>query len=450
MPIKTAHITNYYHKDSGGIRTAYNSLLAAAERRNCQMILIVPGEVEEMEQLSAYTKIHWVPARTSPLFDKRYRLIMPWQYSPVGSILRRILMDEMPDVIEIRDKYALSLFGMIVRINKFSELNRPMLVSYSSERMDDNVRSYLGKGRFFQWLAARYMGNYIIPSYDYHLTNSTYTAEEFYQSTQAKHNPRRMEWFTNWCWQTLRSPRVPIEERVRVRPPGVNIDQFSADRKSDDVRREMIKESGGSDDSILLIYAGRIAPEKNVGLLVDLMEILATDPAKDYRLLIAGGGPQVDWIKEQTEKRMPGKIVLLGHLDKETLANYYANSDVFIHPNPKEPFGIGPLEAMASGVPTVVPNSGGLLFYATDENTWMREPTSENFANAVKEIVDQPELRKKKIEKAYEAVQANIQNRASENLLETYHELYEDFTARNDLFTDREAAKTFNYRPLLD
>src|SRR5690606_3551591 len=127
-----------------GIRTAYNSLLAAAERRKCPMILIVPGEHEKVEELSEYTKIYWVAARTSPFFDKRYRLIMPWQYVPNGSILRRILMDEMPDVIEIRDKYALSLMGTVVRINKFSELNRPMLVSYSSERMDDNVRSYLG------------------------------------------------------------------------------------------------------------------------------------------------------------------------------------------------------------------------------------------------------------------------------------------------------------------
>ena len=63
---------------------------------------------------------------------------------------------------------------------------------------------------------------------------------------------------------------------------------------------------------------------------------------------------------------------MLGHLDKELLADYYANADVFVHPNPKEPFGIAPLEAMASGVPVVAPNSGGILSYATDENIWMR------------------------------------------------------------------------------
>ena len=73
--------------------------------------------------------------------------------------------------------------------------------------------------------------------------------------------------------------------------------------------------------------------------------------------VVAGAGPLEEWLKKKATGAMQGKIKLLGHLDKETLADYYANADVFVHPNPKEPFGIGPLEAMASGVPVVVPNA---------------------------------------------------------------------------------------------
>ena len=127
-------------------------------------------------------------------------------------------------------------------------------------------------------------------------------------------------------------------------------------------------------DSIVLLYAGRISPEKNIGLLVEMMRILSKDSQHDYRLLVAGAGPQSEWLREQGDKQAPGKIRLLGHLDKETLANYYANADVFVHPNPKEPFGIAPLEAMASGVATVAPNAGGILSYATSTNAWLVEP----------------------------------------------------------------------------
>ncbi|HEY8561053.1 MAG TPA: glycosyltransferase, partial [Pyrinomonadaceae bacterium] len=349
MPIKTVHITNYYHKNSGGISTAYNSLLAAAERQKRQMRLIVPGEREETEELSEYTKIYYVPAPRSPLFDKRYRVIMPWQYIPTNSIIRHILLDEMPQMVEIRDKYTLSAFGTVVRINMFRRLKRPMLVHFSSERMDDNVASFISNGSLPRWFARRYMGNYLFPSYDFHVTNSVYTAEEFDLCTRREYNPRRQEWFTNFCWKALRSARVPVAERIRICPSGVDADHFSPARKSEKVRRAMIEKSGVPENAVIILYAGRISPEKNVGLLPEFMKILAADAKTDYRLLVAGGGPKAEWLQTETDRSIPGKIVQLGHLDKETLADYYANCDVFVHPNPKEPFGIAPLEAMASG-----------------------------------------------------------------------------------------------------
>lgn len=450
MTIKSAHITNYFHKDSGGISTAYRSLLDAAERRKRHMRLIVPSESESVEELSEFTKIYYVRAMRSPVFDKRYRLIMPWQYIPTNSALRHILLDEMPDMVEVRDKYTLSAFGTVVRINMFRRLKRPMLVSYSSERMDDNVGSFISGAGLPRWFARRYIGNYIFPSYDFHITNSPYTAEEYFLATKREHNPNRQHWFTNLCWRSVRSPRVPVDERIRISPAGVDADRFSPEHKSEKVRREMIEKAGFPDDAVIMLYAGRISPEKNVGLLLDLVRSLAGYKERDLRLLIAGGGPMADRLQKQADRDVPNRIFQFGHLDKETLANYYANADVFVHPNPREPFGIGPLEAMASGLPVVAPNSGGLLFYATQENAWLVEPTGEDFASAVKAVMADPAARSRKIEKGFEAVRANSRSKAADRLFDTYDELYEDFRRRNDLYTDRQVAKKHDYKPLFD
>ncbi|MGI8669575.1 MAG: glycosyltransferase [Aridibacter sp.] len=444
-PIKSVHITNYYHKNSGGISTSYNALLDAAGRHQRKMRLIVPGETESVEIVNDYAKIYYVPAKYSPVFDKRYRIIMPWQYMPGDSIIRKILLEEMPDMIEVTDKYTLSMIGAMVSIGKFKQIGRPMLVHFSCERMDDNIGSFLTEGKFGKWLARRVIGNYTLPSFDFHIANSPYTADEFFQSYEKKENKNRSDWFFNKCWQFFKAPRMPLKERIYISPRGVDAEQFSPDRKSPEIRREMITKAGISEDAIILLYAGRISPEKNVGLLPDFMEILAKGTAKDYRLLVAGAGPKAEWLQEETDRRIPNKIIQLGHLDKETLANYYANADVFVHPNPKEPFGIAPLEAMASGTPTVVPNAGGLLFYATNENTWLVEPTAENFADAVKEIINNPELRGKKIEKAFEAVQNNTRIKSTDFLIKTYDKLYEDFQNRNELFTDKEASKNYDF-----
>ena len=449
MSIKSVHITNYYHKNSGGISTSYNNLLEAANRHERYVRLIVPGEKEEIEEVGKYGKIYYVPAKYSPIFDKRYRIIMPWQYLPVDSIIRRILINEMPDVIEVTDKYSLSIIGAMIRVNKFEEIGRPMLVHFSCERMDDNISSFITGGNFGRWFSRRLMGNYNFPNYDFHIANSPYTAAEFYDAVEKSENPRRWDWFFNWCWRVFKAPRIPLEQRIAVCPRGVNAEQFSPERGSAEVKREMRERAGVPAKSIVLLYAGRISPEKNVELLPDLMELLAKDSGKDYRLLIAGAGPKADWLREESEKRVPKKIVQLGHLDKETLADYYANCDVFVHPNPREPFGIAPLEAMASGVPTLAPNAGGLLAYASNENAWLVEPTAENFAAAVREIIADEPLRNRKIERAFETVRANTREISTDRLFETYDRMYTDFQKRNELFTNRERAKEFDFVALI-
>ncbi|HUF03794.1 MAG TPA: glycosyltransferase [Aridibacter sp.] len=449
-PPKSVHITNYYHKDSGGISTSYNALLAAAARHKRPVTLIVPGEAEEVEEVNEYARIYYVPARRSVAFDKRYRVMMPWQYMLRGSIIRKILLKEKPDIVEITDKYTLSIFGPMVSRNRFKLLGRPVLVHFSCERMDDNIGSFIAGGRLGEWFARLVMGCYNFPSFDFHIANSPYTAEEFERSVFRRFNRKRPRWFLNFCWRLFRSPMVPVRERIHICPRGVEEGRFSPENKSPERRKEMAERAGVPEDAVLLLYAGRISPEKNIALLAETMKLLTERGDRDYRLLVAGAGPLEGWLRKQAEKKMPGKIKLLGHLDKDTLAGYYANADVFVHPNPKEPFGIAPLEAMASGVPVVVPNAGGLLFYATDENTWLREPEAEQFASAVEEIMSEPALRGKKVAAALKTAEENTRARSTDNLIATYDRMLEDFRSRNELFTDNEASKKFDYSKLVE
>lgn len=443
--LRSVHITNYYHKNSGGISTSYNNLLAAAERHRRFISLIVPGESEAVEDVNPYAKIYYVPAGYSPLFDKRYRIMMPWQYMAKDSIIREILLAERPDMIEVTDKYTLSMIGAMIRMNLFKRIGRPMLVHFSCERMDDNIGSFLTRGKAGKWLARRVMGNYNFAIFDFHIANSAYTAEEFYESVRPADNPRRSKLLLNAAWRLFKAPRVPYHERIYVCPRGVDTEQFSPERRSDTVRHKMRDRAGIPENAKILLYAGRISPEKNIGLLVDMMKILAKDAENDYRLLVAGAGPQADWLRAQGATHAPGKIVLLGHLGKDVLAGYYANADVFVHPNPREPFGIAPLEAMASGVPTLAPNSGGILSYASNVNAWLVDPTGEKFAHAVREIVSDEKLRNSKIESALETARRNTREASTDNLLATYDKMYEDFQERNNLYTDMDAAKTHDF-----
>ena len=110
MSLVTLHLTNAYHRESGGIRTLYHALLAEAERTGRKMTLVVPGERGSIERLGEYTRIVSIASPRSPIVDRRYRLILPHCYLPFGrSVLGRIVREERPDVVEVCDKYLLPL-----------------------------------------------------------------------------------------------------------------------------------------------------------------------------------------------------------------------------------------------------------------------------------------------------------------------------------------------------
>jgi glycosyltransferase involved in cell wall biosynthesis len=446
-PLKSVHITNYYHKNSGGISNSYNRLLEAAERHQRYVRLIVPGETDAVEEINPYAKIYYVQAPQSPVFDKRYRILLPWKtYLKDKMPIRRILLDEMPDMIEIAEKYSLSLLAGIIRMGHFKQLGRPMLVHFSCERMDDNIRSFLSKGKLAQWFARRVMGNYNFPMFDFHIGNSPYTAQELLDAVLTETNPRRSKWFFNFCWRYFRAARTPIQERVFSNPRGVDSKLYNVERKTEENRRALVDLSGFPETATVLLYAGRISPEKNVVMLPEMMRILAADKTRDYRLLLAGDGPQAEELKKEFEQLAPGRTKFLGHLtDKQNLANLYANADAFVHPNPHEPFGIAPLEAMASGAPVVAPNSGGLLSYASNENAWLVAPEAKEFAVAIQSVFANETRREQKVQNALKTARNHTWEASTSRLFALYDKLYEDFSRRRELYVYETEPKEINF-----
>lgn len=432
--LKSVHITNYYHKNSGGISTAYNRLLEAANRHERYVRLIVPGMRDEIEEVGEYGRIYYVKAKPAPVFDKRYRLLLPFHYLQGGTPIRRILEEEMPDIIEIGEKYTLSLLAGVIRKGYFKQLNRPILVHFSCERMDDNLRAFVSGAKPFRWFARRVMGNYIFPMFDYHLANSDYTAQELRDAVSKEKNPRRSEAFFDFCQRFFRASNAPSDERIFVNQCGADTALFSVNRKNAAKRREILAEAGFPENATVLLYAGRLSPEKNVEFLPKVLRSLLKfynydTQHHEYRLLVAGDGPLKRRLEEKLERVAPGKFKILGHVaDREKLADIYANSDIFIHPNPREPFGIAPLEAMASGLPVVAPKSGGLLSYADDTNAWLAEdPQVEDYFAEIRDVFNDKERREAKIANALKTARNYTWENSTDNLFALYDQMYGDF-----------------------
>jgi alpha-1,6-mannosyltransferase len=400
--MKTIHLTNSYHPTSGGIRTFYRAWLGAADRLRHDACLIVPGARSRMERIGSRARIYEIQAPRAPFFDRRYRLILPHRFlAPFMSQVVSILKAESPDLIEITDKYSLFYLAGLIRKRLVRLKKRPCLVGLSCERMDDNVSAYLGLSRAAAKLSQSYLRRLYIPLFDHHMANSDYTLEELRQAA-----------------------RGHFRGRFRLCPTGVETSGFSSAHVSATFRGALLSKAGWPKRARLLLYVGRLSPEKNLSLLLDAVERLGPLRGADYRLLIAGSGPSEQWLRREIACRMPGRVLLVGQLTaRADLASLYANCDVFVHPNPREPFGIAPLEAMASGLPVVAPNRGGVLTYASAENAWLAAPDAEDFANAICDCCDSPDDRRGRVEAARRTAEDHRWEAVLPRLLQTYEEL---------------------------
>lgn len=409
MPIKTLHITNCYHATSGGIRTFYRALLAAANEHRRKLRLIVPGPEDSVEEIGEFGRIYTIQAPRSPFIDSAYRLLLPHLYAlPYRSRLRQILEEERPDLVEICDKYTLCLLPARWRNGWIENTSQPVFVGLSCERMDDNVSAFISRNPLGQRFANWYMRAVYAPRFDGHISNSEYTAGELVAALS-------------------RCPDLPIH----VCPMGADCANFGPHRRDHKKREALLAgfpgAPGGARNARLLLYVGRLSREKNISLLVDMMELLARNSGDDYRLVVLGHGRLANWLQTNADRRAPGRVRLIGHIaDRERVADILANCDALIHPNPREPFGIAPLEAMASGLPVVAPLSGGVLSYANESNAWLAEPNGGSFAGTVQRIFEDGRARQRKIDRAIDtAGEFNWARTAAR-----FFDLYDDLFAR--------------------
>jgi glycosyltransferase involved in cell wall biosynthesis len=158
-------------------------------------------------------------------------------------------------------------------------------------------------------------------------------------------------------------PTVQIEEMIkaykvkketRLLPTGVDPALFRHSAEEAAAFRKRLEEKYPElEGKRILMFAGRVAKEKNIGFIIAMMKNLI-EKHHDLVLLIAGNGPDLDYYREEALScGAGGHCVFTGYLERSELALCYAVSEVFVFPSLTETQGLVTIEAMLSGIPVV-------------------------------------------------------------------------------------------------
>lgn len=135
-------------------------------------------------------------------------------------------------------------------------------------------------------------------------------------------------------------------ERLQVVGRAVDTQRFTPALRDTALRASW----GASQDTPVILCAGRLAREKNLQLLIRAYAMTKL-VRPDVRLVLAGDGPARDELRAAAPD-----AVFTGSLPQNELARYYASADIFGFPSQSETFGNVVLEAMASGMAVVAFN----------------------------------------------------------------------------------------------
>lgn len=153
-------------------------------------------------------------------------------------------------------------------------------------------------------------------------------------------------------------------ERVEVWGHGVDLERFGPHRRDPTFRAETL--NAPDEDTCVVVYVGRLAPEKNLDAVAAVFRGLAA-AGKDFVGVFVGEGPEAPRLRHAlADLRAAGRVVFTGLLHGDALAAAYASADVFLFPSVSETFGCVTVEAMASGLPVIGGRGGGTVDVVRD------------------------------------------------------------------------------------
>jgi glycogen(starch) synthase len=193
------------------------------------------------------------------------------------------------------------------------------------------------------------------------------------------------------------------EERIEVIPNGIDPDDLPV---PDDAELARLRGEFAAPDEQLVLLIGRLVYEKGFQIALESMpELIERCPGT--RFLVAGSGTHEDELRRQAaELGLNDHGTFLGWIGDDVLHSLYRIADVCVVPSIYEPFGLVALEAMASGCPCIVADTGGLREVVPHDAAGLRfrSRDSRELARMVERVLGDAELRERLVAEAAEHV----------------------------------------------
>ncbi|MCT3399749.1 glycosyltransferase family 4 protein [Lentilactobacillus hilgardii] len=190
-----------------------------------------------------------------------------------------------------------------------------------------------------------------------------------------------------------------VKCQMRIIPTGIDVGMYAKSIDTDIREKYQI-----SKDTPVMLSISRLAYEKNISEIVDLLPSIIEQVPKVILMIVGDGPAKEDLMKQVTQLGLSKHVIFTGEVSNDHVNAFYRTANVFVSTSNSESQGLTYIEAMAAGLPVVVTSSDytdGLLsneslgqtFKKSDEFTeivirYLTNPVDKDNSKA-KKILDQ-------------------------------------------------------------
>ena len=286
--------------------------------------------------------------------------------------------------------YRLSGIYPIKAINKIRKWNLDIIHSHTE----------FGIGTFARIIAKQFDIPIVHTYHTMYEDYVHYITKGHFNSTSKK----IVEYFTKfYCDKTVAELIVPTKKtydlfkekykydrNVHIIPTGIEVERFYKENINFTKVGKLKKELGIKEDDFVILFVGRIAKEKSIDFLIDNQSSLVRKNKK-CKLLIVGGGPDLDVLKKKA-KKLGDNVIFTGKVPWNDVPNYYHLANCFATASTSETQGLTIIEAMAAGIPVVAYDDEAFNTVINEEEDGYLFSDKKKYKNSIIKLMSDKEL----------------------------------------------------------
>lgn len=378
--------TETYTPYISGLVTSEVMLKKALEKLGHEVYVVTANLESFHYEYDKEEKVLRIPGIPTGIYDSRLTAVYP--IKAVNKIKSWNL-----DIIHSQTEFAIGTFARLLAF----QFNIPLVHTYHT--MYEDYVHYITKGYFDK--SSKKIVEYLTLFY------CDKTASELIVPTKKTYD--------------LFKQKYQVDRNIHIIPTGIELDRFYVENIDMKKLKSIQNKLGLKKDDFIAIFIGRLAQEKNIVYLLDVIRDLLPKCPK-LKLLMVGDGPDYERYQELIkEYGIEDHVVMTGKVEWEDVPYYYHLSNIFLTASTTETQGLTVIEAMASSVPPICIDDESFRNVVVDDLSGRIFKTKRECKRIILKLYNNPE----EVQRLSNQARINVERFSSRFFAESVLKVYE-------------------------